>query len=114
VTIAEFEAYVERLGYTVEPIDGADGPYLAIRDIAITTGALAGRTCDVAIRRDRTLPYIPPAAIHTRPALVPMGTLNTQASPVGADWQYWSRRFDRAVTPVNLWAHILTVLSEVR
>lgn len=114
MTIEEFEAYVDRLGYTVEPVEGSDGPYVAIRGIAITTGALAGRTCDVAVRREQSVPYIPPAAIHTRPALVSMGTLNTQASPIGTDWQYWSRRFDRPVTPVNLWTHILTILSEVR
>jgi len=114
MTITEFEAYIERLGYPVQPIDGSDGPYVAIRGIAITTGALAGRTCDVAIRREQAVPYIPPAAIHTRPALVPMGTLNTSASPIGSDWQYWSRRFDRPVTPASLWTHILTILSEVQ
>jgi len=60
--------------------------------------------------------HIVAAAIHTRPALVPMdmnGPLRTQASPLGWDWQYWSRRFDRAPTPQRLWAHILTILGEV-
>jgi hypothetical protein len=42
-----------------------------------------------------------------------MGTRNTQASKLGPDWQYWSRRFDRPPTPQRLWTHILTVLTEV-
>lgn len=114
MTADEFEAYLKGLGLTVETIIGADaGRYIAVRSFAVPAGALAGRTCDAAVRREESVPYIPPAAIHTRPALVPMGTLNTQASPIGPDWQYWSRRFDHPPTPARLWAHILTVLTEV-
>jgi hypothetical protein len=114
MTAEDFVAYVSGLGWKVETITGADGGrYIAIMALTIPGGALAGRTCDVAIRRDEPVPYIPPAAIHTRPALVAMGTLNTQASGIGSDWQYWSRRFDHSPTPARLWAHILTVLTEV-
>lgn len=114
MTAVDFEAYIKGLGLTVETITGADGgSYIAVLSFTIPAGGLAQRTCDVAIRREETVPYVPPAAIHTRPALLPMGTLNTQASPIGPDWQYWSRRFDRPPTPARLWAHIITVLSEV-
>jgi hypothetical protein len=41
------------------------------------------------------------------------GPLRTQVSPLGPDWQYWSRRFDRPPAPQRVWAHILTVLGEV-
>jgi hypothetical protein len=115
MSIDEFESYVRGLGFTVEPLEGRDGgTYTVIRALTIPAGTLRGRQCDVAIRRETVVPYIPPAAIHTRPPLVPMGTLSTQPSPVGPDWQYWSRRFDRAVTPSTLWTHILTILAEVR
>ena len=114
MTIDDFEAYAKRIGLTVEIVKGGDElPYTVIRNARVTTGALAGQTCDVAIRREEAVPFIVPAAIHTRPAMVTMGTLSTQASPIGPEWQYWSRRFEHPVTPVNLWLHILTVLGEV-
>ena len=114
MTIEDFEAYVRGLGFTVEPFTGADNViYSVIRAVTVRTGRLISTICDVAINRELATPYIPPAAIHTKPALVPMGTLSTSASGIGPDWQYWSRRFDRPVTPRNLWTHILTVLGEV-
>jgi len=102
------------LGFTVDPLRGVDGQeYTVIGSVTVKTGALRGQTCDVAIQRSGSIPWIPPAAIHTRPILVPMGTAATQASGIGPEWQYWSRRFDRPATPTNLWTHILTVLGEV-
>ena len=114
MTADDFEAHLKGLGLKVETITGADGGlYIAVMAFRIPTGGLAGQTCDLAIRREESVPYIPPAAIHTRPALVAMGSLNTQQSPIGPDWQYWSRRFDHPPTPARLWTHILTVFTEV-
>jgi hypothetical protein len=114
MTIDEFDAYVMGLGYKVEPLTGADNlEYTVIREVAIATGALIGTKRDIAILRSASVPFVPPAAIHTRPALVPMGTLSSQASGIGPDWQYLSRRFDRPVTAKGLWIHLLTVLGEV-
>jgi hypothetical protein len=114
MTIDDFEAHVTGLGHSVEPITGADGQtYTVIRSGPAPTGGLAGQTCDVAIVRTGSVPYVPPPAIHSRPALVPMGLLATQPSAIGPDWQYWSRRYDRPVTARGLWIHILTILREV-
>jgi hypothetical protein len=117
MTDDDFAAYVHGLGFTVETAHDASGhPYIVIRDFTIPAGSLAGRTCDVALARCQSVPYVMAPAIHTRPALVPMdmnGPLRTQASPLGDGWQYWSRRFDRPPTPQRVWAHILTVLGEV-
>jgi hypothetical protein len=88
-----------------------------VRAYQILHGGLAGMTCDVAIQRVSTTPYVPPAAIHTRPALVAMDSgepLGTQASPLGTDWQYWSRRLDRTPTPQLIWTHVVTVLNDDR
>jgi hypothetical protein len=77
-----------------------------IRQVTITAGSLAGRACDVGLARCQSVPYVVAPAIHTRPALVPMdmsGPLHTQASALGPDWQYWSRRFDRPPTPQRVW-----------
>lgn len=117
MTDQALEEYLRGLGCTVETLhDTSSSPYLMVRDVAITTGSLAGRTCDVALARCQSIPYVCPPAVHTRPALVAMdmqGPLKTQVSALGPEWQYWSRRFDRAPTPQRVWTHVLTVLGEV-
>ncbi len=109
------EDFLRSLGLTVEAIqDTAGAPYIAVRDVTIPAGSLAGQVCDIALARCQGVPYICPPAVHTRPALVAMdmvGPMKTQASALGPDWQYWSRRFDRAPSPQRVWAHVLTVLS---
>jgi hypothetical protein len=118
MTADDFAAYARSLGYSVETISDQNGlSYTAVRSVMLPNGALKGRRCDIAIARDNSVPFIPPAAIHTRPALIPMDMtepLKTQGSPLGPEWQYWSRRFDRPPTPKALWAHILTVLCDDR
>lgn len=117
MTIDEFDAYLRGLGHTVEPITGNDNQvYSVVRDFELPRGALAGRRCDIAIHRNGSVPFVPPAAIHTRPHLVPMAgdPLKTSQSGIGPDWQYWSRRYDRPATPKALWTHILTVLCDDR
>lgn len=117
MTDAELEEYLRGLGLPVEAAQDSSGhPYIVVRKFVIPCGPLAGRACDVALARCQTIPYVVPPAIHTRPALVPMdmtGPLKTQASALGAEWQYWSRRFDRAPTPQAVWTHVLTIFSQV-
>lgn len=114
MTIDDLDAYVTGLGLNVESLTGADNQaYIVIRAIKVPTGVKKGTTCDVAIARSACVPFIPPPAIHVRPVLVPMGTQSAQASGIGAEWQYLSRRLDRPVTPKALWTHILTVLGEL-
>jgi hypothetical protein len=117
MTDNDLVAFLRGLGLTVETAQDVNGhPYTVIRQLTITAGSLAGRVCDVALARCQSVPYMVAPAIHTRPALVPMdmmGPLRTQASPLGPDWQYWSRRFDRPPNPQRVWTHILTILGEV-
>lgn len=116
MTADELEAHLRRCGYDVETITGDDTvSYTVVRQVRLPSGPLRGRVCDIAIARDQSVPYVAPAAIHTRPALVPMSSgapLGTQASGIGAEWQYWSRRFDRPPTPQGLWAHVMSVLCD--
>ena len=118
MTIQEFEEHVQAKGYVVEVIKGDDGSvYSVVRDVVLPNGALRGRRCDIAILRNEMVPYVPPAAIHTEPHLVPMvdkEPLKTMKSGIGPEWQYWSRRYDHPPTPKDLWAHILTVLCDDR
>ena len=118
MTIEDFEEHARAKGYVVEVIKGDDGnPYTVVRDVVLPSGALRGRRCDIAIQRNGKVPYVPPAAIHTEPHLVPMvdrEPLKTMKSGIGTEWQYWSRRYDHPPTPKALWAHILTVLCDER
>jgi hypothetical protein len=116
VTNEDLEAHLRDIGHAVEQLTGNDGaPYIVIRDYHIMRGSLAGRTCDVAIQRSSSVPFVAPPAIHTRPPLVAMDMTNplrTQQSPIGPDWQYWSRVLRSQPTPAAIVAHIATIFSE--
>jgi hypothetical protein len=114
MTSDEFEQYLsETLGLPVERLtDGSGVTYTVVRDFSIPSGGLRGWRCDVAIARSTAVPYVVASAIQTRPPLIRMGTHATQASPLGAAWQYWSRRYDHQVNPQMVWAHIVSILSE--
>lgn len=112
--IEDLETYLSEIGIPFEVVKASNGQsYLVMKGFVIGGGSLAGRTCDVAVLRTTEQPWIPQAALQVRPVLVPMGQHNTQASPLGSQWQYWSRRFDHPPTPKTFVAHIYTVLAEV-
>ncbi len=110
--VDDFELHVASTGLTVERLTIGEQVYLHIRAVTIAGGTHAGQECEVAILRTSEAPWAPQAAVHVRPHLVQMGQLNSQNSPVGADWQYLSRRFDRPPTPRSFLAFLLTVLGE--
>lgn len=82
----ELEEYLRALGLSVARATDSNGlAYTAALGVQITTGGLRGTRCDVALQRVETNPYVAPAAIHTRPALVAMDMnepLRTQVSPL--------------------------------
>jgi len=106
----DFEAHLVRAGFD---LDQSRADFMIIKGIRIATGTHAGKTCDVGIRRSSGNPWVPENAVHVRPHLVAMGQRSSQQSPLGADWQYLSRRFDRPPSPKNFLAHILTVVGEL-
>lgn len=108
--------YLTSLGWVGEKIKGLDNQeYIIIRNYQIKVGNLAGKICDIAIQCMNATPYVPPSAIHTNPALIRMGTYNTQASGIGGDWQYWSRVLRRQpLKPQDFVTHIATIFSEVQ
>lgn len=112
--IQELEEHLTASQHAWEVLTGPDGqPYLVIKGITIFGGSLDGRQCDVGVLRTTENPWVPQAALHVRPVLIAMGQHNTQASPLGPEWQYWSRRFDRIPTPRGFLAHVLTCLAGV-
>lgn len=116
MTPDDLDHYLKEIGLTVETLTGADNnQYTTVRDFTIPKGALAGKICDIAIPRPAGEPYVLPAVLHIRPALLPMDSSPphaTQSSGLEPEWQYWSRRLDRVPTPKNIWTHIVTVLGE--
>lgn len=88
-----------------------------IKDYEIQLGSLQNKKCDVAFEHVANIPYVFPSAIHTRPHMLKMSTedrtIATQPSPIGAEWQYWSRRLDRQHTPKNIVTHIATIFRDV-
>ncbi len=118
MTAETLEEHLRGVGYVVSVIQDPGGvAFTVVHDVEIPRGCLRGKRCDVAIQRINTVPYTVPAAIHTKPALVPMSPgppIGTQRSSLGSDWQYWSRRYDRSPTPKTIWAHVLGVLSSVK
>lgn len=113
MVIGDFADHLTLIGATVESKAVGSDNYFVISGVTISCGANAGKTCDVAIKQSTANPWVPESAVHVRPHLVPMGQRSSQGSPLGGDWQYLSRRFERVPTPRNLYAHILTVLGEL-
>lgn len=113
MTIDEFEQHLASTGHTVESASMKDETYLIIRAVQISAGSHAGKSCDVGILRSTANPWVPQAAVHVRPHLVQMGAAASQASALGTDWQYLSRRFDKVPTAKAFLAHILTVLGQL-
>lgn len=110
----EFEEYLVTLSYRTEMITTTQGQdFLIIREFELGKARSFGSKCDIGILRTNESPWVPHTAIHVRPHLVIMGQFASQPSPIGADWQYLSRRFNHTPTPKQFLAHIYTVLNEL-
>lgn len=113
MVVDDFEQYATGIGLSTDRVPVGDSTYLRLKGLVVSAGSHTGKECEVAILRTTETPWVPQAALHVRPHLVAMGQRNSQASPLGPDWQYLSRRFDRAPTSKAFLAHVLTVLGEL-
>ena len=114
MTFAELESHLTKIGLVVENHDVDGQPFIIIRGVPIPEGGShEGEKCEIALRRSDQNPWLPEPQIHVRPHLVTMGEKSSQASPVGPDWQYLSRRFDAVPTPQTYYAFIRTALGEL-
>lgn len=92
----DFYNQLQDLGYTVqEPAVG----FLSL-EYEITVGRFLGNIVHMALQVDESFPMNPPPGPHFNPQLLPItgggGTHpygGVHASPLGGDWQYWSRPF---------------------
>ena len=113
MVIEDLEQYVRGLGLSADYVSAAEQAFLRVRGMRIRAGSNNGKQCDVAIMRTAGTPWVPQAAVHVTPHLVTMGQRNSQGSPLGPEWQYLSRRFDRVPTPRTFLTHIFTVIEEL-
>ncbi len=95
-------------------IDGT--AYVVIDPYTVEVGPHAGEHIGLAFPTPPDFPITPPGGIHVKPHLIPSGTRNTGASPLGPDWQYWSRpianwRQDRSVA--RLLSHVNRLMIDV-
>lgn len=107
---------MQSIGWTVNTLVGTDNKkYIVIKDYVIQSGSLADKKCDIAFELTAAVPYVFPAAIHTKPHLVPMdtGKYGTQNSGISSEWQYWSRSFNKQPNPKNIVTHIATIFRSV-
>ncbi len=92
---------LKALGFNkVEAVTASDGtPFAVLRGFEIKLGRFAGRAIDLALPAPPNFPQGVGAAIHvsTAPHLLPDGSVaghhNVIASPLGAEWRYWSHNF---------------------
>jgi hypothetical protein len=113
MVFADLETHLADIRLSTDTISVGGQSFLVIKDVRIPGGSHVNQLCEVALRRSTDNPWLPEAQIHVRPHLTPMGQNSSQASPLGTDWQYLSRRFDRPPTPRSFYAHILSALAEL-
>jgi hypothetical protein len=113
MVFAELESHLIEIGLSIESLGPNEQSFMVIKNVRIPGGSHDGELCEVAIRRSDQNPWLPEAQIHVRPHLTPMGQNSSQASPLGTEWQYLSRRFDPPPTPRTYYAFILTALGEL-
>ena len=84
----------------VEKVVGGDGnPFVVLCGYKVFLGCFAGREIDLALPAPPDFPRGVNASIHVRatPQLLPDGRVpdvrNVTASPLGAEWRYWSHNF---------------------
>jgi|SRR6185369_1538833 len=107
MTLDDLDKHLIAIGRSVEDKTVGTDVYTVIKGFAVSNG----NTYDVAVKRTGGTPWLPEAALHVHPHRVPMGQSASQGSPLGGEWQYLSRRFERAPTAQSFVAHILTVLE---
>lgn len=100
----------ESLGYQVDRSQSQHG-VVVLKAFCIAVGSHAGKTVDLGVS-GQDFPYTPPAGIHVAPSLVANGTNNIGPSPLGSDWQYWSRRLPDWTTNRSA-KHIISYINKV-
>ena len=100
----------ESLGDEVDRSHSLQG-VVVVKAFCISLGSHAGKTIDVGVS-GQDFPFTPPAGIHVSPVLAPNGINNISQSPLGSNWQYWSRRLTDWTTNRTA-KHIVSYINKV-
>lgn len=117
MTDDDLVSHLQSVGYTVATLQVGSPPatrsYVVIRDYEVRVGSQAGHKYEIAIQKNAAVPYVLIPAIQVRPHVVSMGAAASQASPLGADWQYLSRVLRVTPTPATILAHLHSIFGEL-
>ena len=100
----------ELLGYSVDRSFAEQGVVVII-GFVVGAGPYAGKTIDVGVH-GKDFPFTAPSGIHVRPMIAPVGQRNISNSPLGANWEYWSRQLPNWSTERTA-KHIISYINKV-
>ena len=102
---------LRELGFDVD-LGFAQHNVVVVNNYAIKAGPHSGRQVRVGIPA-QDYPFTAPAGLHFNPVLVPNGVANVSQSPLGSDWQYWSRRLQDWKDSDRNARHVLSYINKM-
>ena len=111
------------IGYAAEPRRAGDLEFVVITNYLIQMGRFQDRVIDLGLPGTPDFPRSVGSSIHVRatPQLIETqnvpNVMNIIASPLGADWRYWSHNFnwegERERSGARLLAQVNTIFARV-
>lgn len=107
----ELAKQLTELGFEID-MGFAQHHVVVINRYTVRIGPFSGEQIRVGIPA-KDFPFTAPAGVHIAPPLVPTGRNNVNCSPLGTDWQYWSRRLDDWKGSDRTARHIISYINKV-
>jgi hypothetical protein len=102
---------LQQLGFEVD-LSFTQHNVVVIPNYEIKVGRYSGKRVQVGIPA-QDFPFTAPAGLHFSPLLAPNGTANISQSPLGPDWQYWSRRLQDWKESDRNARHVISYINKV-
>jgi len=102
---------LQQLGFDVD-LSFAQHNVVVINNYEIRVGRHSGKRVRVGIP-GQDFPFAAPAGLHFSPHLAANGVANVSQSPLGADWQYWSRRLQDWKESDRNARHVISYINRV-
>lgn len=102
---------LRQLGFEVD-LGFAQHNVVVINGYDVKIGCYSGRRVRLGIPA-QDFPYTAPAGLHISPLLAQNGVANVNPSPLGVDWQYWSRRLEDWKESDRTARHVISYINKV-
>ena len=102
---------LRQLGFDVD-LGFAQHNVVVLNSYEIRIGRHAGKRVRVGIPA-QDFPFTAPAGLHISPHLAQNGIANVNSSPLGSDWQYWSRRLEDWKDSDRTARHVISYINKV-